>query len=104
MAKVKAIKEGYYDHRLVRAGEILDMKEVDKNGVYVDSKGKPLLFGEDGKPSADGKGKQRKCKWVDHVGSDLGKAPDPKEVAKVLSGRSPGHQAPAAFGDDGAKE
>lgn len=98
MAKVKAIKEGYYDHRIVRVGEVFDMKEVDKNGFYVDSKGKQLAFGEDNKPAADGKGKPRKCKWVDHVGSSLDRAPDPKEVAKVLSGKSPGQPAPAAEG------
>lgn len=103
MAKVKAIKDGYYHHVYVRAGATFDMKEVDKQGFYVDSKGKQLLFGEDRKPAADGKGKPKKCGWVDKVDSKVAINPDPKEVAKVLSGKAPG-AAPAAEGGEGAEE
>lgn len=97
MARVKAKDLGYYEHRMVRAGEIFDMKEVDKNGFYLDSKGKHKLFpvyGNDGLVRKDEKGQElhepRKCKWVDSVNSEAGKPLDPKEVAAVLSGKQPG--------------
>jgi len=92
MAKVKAIKEGgYYNHRRVKLGEVLEMKDVDKDGYYLDEKGKRKKF-----PKHDRKGnvlgeEERKCKWVGHVKVAAEKLQiDPKEVAAVLSGKNPG--------------
>ncbi len=97
MAKVKATKEGYYEHRIVKVGEVFDMKEVDKDGFYVDAKGAKLLFGEDGKIAAEGvKGKQRKCGWVAARNTPDPKPIDPKAVAAAVSGKNPGQPAHSA--------
>lgn len=76
MAKVKAIKVGYYDHRRIKVGEIFNMAEVDEKGNYL-----------------EGARKGFKCKWVDHVNTKAESVKDPKEVAAVLSGKNPGKSA-----------
>lgn len=100
MAKVKAISVGYYKHRRVKVGEIIEMKGVDANGFYVDSAGKKKQFS---KLAPDGKevGKEeRKCKWVDHVNTEAEKEIDPKEVAAVISGKNPGSDGKPVSLDD----
>lgn len=87
MAQVKAISLGYYDHARVKPGSVFEMKEVDKDGFYIDKDGKKVL-GKDGKP--------KKCGWVDNVKSNVAIAADPKEVAKALSGKFPGQKKEAA--------
>lgn len=94
MAKVQATKTGYYNHRRIRAGEVFEMSEVDKDCFYVDDKGKPKKF-----PKFDVAGKlvaeeERKCRWVIRPGSVKSIKADPKEVAAVISGRMPGVAKP----------
>jgi len=91
MAKVKAIKVGYYNHRRVKVGEVLEMEGVDKDGYYLDVDGKRAKFKlKDKKGEETGKSEERKCKWVENVNHSAGLEVDPFEVAAVLSGKHPG--------------
>lgn len=90
MAKVKAISVGYYNHRRVKIGETISMKGVDENGYYVDSSGKKKSFVKLDKNGKEVGKEERRCKWVDNIDTDLDKPVDPKEVAAVLSGKTPG--------------
>jgi hypothetical protein len=104
MAKVQAIAgkagtrwAGYYGHKRIRVGEVLDIPELDKDGFYVDEKGKRVLdpvFDREGKQRLDADGKpvfkERKCAWLARVGTPKAKQVDPVELAKVLSGKNPG--------------
>lgn len=75
MAKVKAIKMGYYNHRRIKPGDIFNMSEVDEKGCYL-----------------EGKFKGQKCKWVGHVKSKVDQAIDPKKLVAAISGKNPGKQ------------
>lgn len=89
MAKVKAIKQGYYDHRLIPEGAIFEMKEVDSEGFYLDKAGKKKLFQKvDRNGKEVGEPEPRKCLWVGALKSKLAKAKDPVELARVISGKS----------------
>lgn len=90
MAKVQAIKKGYYNHARVKPGTEFEMPEVDKDGFYIDDKGKRKLF-----PKLDREGKkvaeeERKCRWVGKCGSYAKVKVKPEEVAAVISGKKPG--------------
>lgn len=62
--KVKAIKKGYYAHRLRKVGEIF---EVEDEAYFVkDAEGKEVL-GKDGKP--------RTCDWMEPVDGSVRHAP-----------------------------
>ncbi len=92
MAKVRAIKEGgYYDHRVIKMGEVFNMSEVDEHGFYLDEKGKRAKFQllrKDGAPN--GEPVERKCRWVGHVKAEVALDVDPREVIAALSGKNPG--------------
>lgn len=93
MAKVKAIKLGYYNHHRVKPGTVFDMPEVDEHGFYVDEQGKRKKFpklNRKGEKAGEG---ERKCLWVDHVNTSVGVEVDPKELAAVLSGKNPGKKS-----------
>jgi hypothetical protein len=104
MAKVQAIAgkagtrwAGYYGHRRVKVGEILDIPELDKEGFYVDEKGKRVVepvLDRNGKQRLDNDGKpmfrEKRCAWLGRVGTPKAKQVDPAELAKVLSGKNPG--------------
>lgn len=89
MAKVKAIKQGYYDHRLIPDGAIFEMKEVDAEGFYLDKNGKKKLFQKfDRHGNEVGEPEPRKCLWVGPLKSKLARPKDPVELARVISGKA----------------
>jgi hypothetical protein len=91
MANVRAIKTGYYNHRRVKAGEVFDMKEVDKDGYYLDADGKRAKFKlRDRKGEETKETKERKCAWVENENHRVVIEVNPFEVAQTLSGKFPG--------------
>jgi len=101
MAKVQALSQGYYNHRKIKPGTEFEMPGVDKEGFYVDEKGKRKQFVKMDRngPVKDANGKEvlieRKCRWVGKIGSFSAEKVDPKQVAATLSGKNPGVANPA---------
>jgi hypothetical protein len=94
MAKVQAVKLGYYNHRRIRPGEEFDMKEIDKDLYYVDEKGKRKKFKKLNREGAVIGEEERQCRWVIQPGGFAKVKVDPAKVAAVVSGKHPGDVYP----------
>lgn len=82
--KVRALKQGYFDHRRIKPGDVFDMPEE----IYqpVDKDGKPLFY----KPGTPKAGQRVTCSWVELLEPKAKVEPQDKPVGR---GKKAKHQS-----------